>query len=59
MLTCLGAMSCVMVSTLDQQTFSSEFEFHCVPILYGRMPYLSKKPSKLLNANLLVSPEIP
>ena len=36
-----------MVSKLDLQTYTSEFEFHWVPLSYGLVPHLSKKLSKL------------
>ena len=37
-----------MVSKLDWQTYTSEFESHWVPHSYGLVPHLSKKLSKLL-----------
>ena len=36
-----------MVSKLDEQTYTSEFESHWVPLSYGLVPHLSKKLSKL------------
>ena len=38
-----GALGSVIVSKLDLQTYTSEFESHCVPHSYGLVPYLSKK----------------
>ena len=32
-----------MVSKLDKQTYTSEFESHWVPLSYGLVPHLSKK----------------
>ena len=37
-----GASGGVMVSKLDKQTFTSEFESHWVPLSYGLVPHLSK-----------------
>ena len=42
----LGASGGVMVSKLDKQTYTSEFESHWVPLSYGLVPHLSKKLSK-------------
>ena len=39
----IGASGGVMVSKLDKQTYTSEFESHWVPISYGLVPNLSKK----------------
>ena len=36
----------VMVSKLDWQTYTSEFESHWVPLSYVLVPHLSKKLSK-------------
>ena len=33
----------IMVSKLDQQTFTSEFEFHWVPYSFGLVPHQNKK----------------
>ena len=41
----------VMVSKLDQQTFTSEFKSHLVPLSYVFVPHLSKKLCKLLNSS--------
>ena len=38
-----GASGGVMVSKLDKQTYTSEFESHWVPLSYGLVPHLSKK----------------
>ena len=40
----------VMVSKLDQQTYTSEFESHWVPLSHGLVPHLSKKLNKLPNS---------
>ena len=40
-----------MVSKLDSQTYTSEFESHWVPLSYGLVPHLSKKLSKLPQFN--------
>ena len=37
----------VMVSKLDKQTYTSEFESHWVPLSYGLVLHLSKKLCKL------------
>ena len=37
-----------MVSKLDEQNFTSEFEPHWMPHSYGLVPHLTKKLSKLL-----------
>ena len=37
-----------MVSKLDKQTYTGEFESHWVPYTSGLVPHLSKKLSKLL-----------
>ena len=42
-----GTSGSVMVSKLDLQTYTSEFESHWVPHSYGFVPHLSKKLSKL------------
>ena len=55
-----GASGGVMVSKLDKQTYTSEFESHWVPLSYGLVPHLSKSlvnfqnPTSLkrLNANI-------
>ena len=44
-----GTSGGVMVSKLDEQTYTSEFESHRVPLSYGLVPRLSKKLSKLLS----------
>ena len=44
----MGTLGGVMVSKLDLQTYTSELESHWVPHLYGLVPHLSKKLSKLL-----------
>ena len=36
-----------MVSKLDEQTYTSEFESQWVPLSYGLVPHLSKMLSKL------------
>ena len=36
-----------MHSKLDEQTYTSEFESHWVPLSYGLVPHLSQKLSKL------------
>ena len=46
----LGASGGVMVSKLDLQTYTSEFESHLVPLSYGLVPHLSKKLSKFPNS---------
>ena len=43
----VGASGSVIVSKLDLQTYTSEFESHWVPHSYGLVPHLSKKLSKL------------
>ena len=43
----MGASGGVMVSKLDEQTYTSEFESHWVPLSYGLVPHLSKMLSKL------------
>ena len=43
----IGACGGVMVSNLDLQIYTSEFESHWVPLSYGLVPHLSKKLSKL------------
>ena len=48
----LGACGCVMVSKLHEQTYTSEFESHWVPLSYGLVPHLSKKKS-LVNYHFL------
>ena len=40
-----------MVNKLDEQTFTSEFEFHSMPHSYGLVPHLSKALNKLLLIN--------
>ena len=42
-----GTSDCVMVSKLDMQIFTSEFESHWVPHSLGLAPHLGQKPSKL------------
>ena len=37
----LGSSGGVMVSMLDEQTFSGEFESHWVPHSYGFVPHLT------------------
>ena len=49
----LGALGGVMVSKLDYQSFTSEFDSHWVPHSYGLVPHLNKKLSKFLNFILL------
>ena len=44
-----------MVSKLDKQTYTSEFESHWVAFSYGLVPHLSKKLSKFPFNNWLVS----
>ena len=44
----LGNSAGVMVSKLDEQTFTSEFEFHWVPPSFDFVSYQSKKLCKLL-----------
>ena len=44
-----GASGGVMVSKLDKQTYTSEFESHWVPLSYGLVPHLSKKLNKISN----------
>ena len=44
----MGASDGEMVSKLDKQTLTSEFESHCVSHLYGFVPHLSKMYCKLL-----------
>ena len=41
----------VIVSKLDEQTYTSEFESYWVPHSYGLVPHLSKKLCKLLPSN--------
>ena len=43
----------VMVSKLDWQTFTSEFESHKMPHSYDLVPYISKKLCILLQWNLI------
>ena len=43
----LATLSGVMVSKLDEQTFTSEFDFHQVLHSYSLVPHLSEKLSKL------------
>ena len=43
----LSAFGGVMVSKLDLQTYTNEFESHWVPHSYGFVPHLSKMLSKL------------
>ena len=43
-----GAFGGIMVSKLDKQTYTSEFECHWVPLSYGPVPHVTKKLSKLL-----------
>ena len=42
-----------MVSKLDLQTYTSEFESHWAPLSYGLVPHLSKK--SLVNYHAWVS----
>ena len=44
----MGTSGDIMVSMLDQQTFTSEFESHWEPHLYSLVPHLNKKLCKLL-----------
>ncbi len=53
--TVLGTSSGVMVSKLDWQTYTSEFESHWVPHSYGLVLHLSKKLSKLNYYNRFVA----
>ena len=39
----IRAFGGVMVSKLDLQTYTSEFESHWAPLSYGLVPHLSKK----------------
>ena len=41
----------VIVSKIDDQTYTTEFEFHWVLHSYGLVLHLSKKQSKLLYIN--------
>ena len=43
-----GPSGGAMVKKLDEQAYTSEFESHWVPPLYGFVPHLSKKLSELL-----------
>ena len=43
----IDASGGLMDSKLDQQTYTTEFESHWVPLSYGLVPHLSKKLSKL------------
>ena len=50
---CLGVTSSgVMVSKLDFQTFTSEFESHCIPHSFDLVPYRSKKLRKLQQTSI-------
>ena len=42
-----------MVSKLDLQTYTSEFESHWVPLSYGLVPHLTKKLSKFSKRDIL------
>ena len=44
----LGASGAVIVSKLNQKTFTSEFESHRVPDLFGLVPDQNKKLRKFL-----------
>ena len=46
-----GISASVLVSKLDLQTYTSEFESHWVPLSYGLVPHLSKKLCKLPRTN--------
>ena len=48
-----------MVSKRGKQTYSSEFESHCVPHLYDLPPHLSKKLNKLQHEWVRVSLDAP
>ena len=48
----MGSLSDIMVSKLEYQTFTSEFEFHWVSHSYNFVPHLNKKLCKLLNASI-------
>ena len=50
----LGVSGGVMVSKLDKLTFMSEFKSHWVLHLYGLVPHLSKKLSKLQLLYLII-----